>query len=76
MTEEERFEKAQEYSTTKVVNDYLTNYNTCSGKERDQCYRFFDNIVNAFGINTETNREKFWEKVYFGNYIDELCGVV
>ena len=75
MTEEERFEKAQEYSTTKVVNDYLTNYNTCSGKERDQCYRFFDNIVNAFGINPETNREKFWEKVYFGNYIDELCGV-
>lgn len=75
LSEEEMREKAGAYSTTKVVNDYLTNYNTCSGQERDQCYRFFDNIVRAFGMNPETNRSDFWEQVYFGNYIDELCGV-
>lgn len=75
MTEEEMREKAGTYSTTKVVNDYLVNYNTCSGQERDKCYRFFDNIVLAFGMNPKTSRSDFWEQVYFGNYIDELCGV-
>lgn len=75
MTQEEKCEKARAYSTTKVVDDYLINYNTYSGREREKCYRFFDNIVLAFGMNPETNRIDFWEMVYFGNYIDEICGV-
>lgn len=74
-TEEERRVKAEAYSTEDVVKTYLANYNSNIGKERDQCYRFFDNIVHAFGINPDTSRTDFWERVYFGNYIDELCGV-
>lgn len=74
-SEKERQTKAETYSTTDVMQRYLANYNACSGERRDRCYRFFDNIVSAFGIDPEKNRREFWERVYFGNYLDELCGV-
>lgn len=51
--------------TYKVMDNYL------AGKNR---YRFFDNIVRAFGVNPE-KRTEFWERVWFGNYIDEPCGI-
>ncbi len=62
-------------STEAAVKRYLENYNTCTGNERFRCYRFFDNIVRAFGIDPEINRTDFWNQVYFANFIDELCGV-
>lgn len=57
-------------STKSVVYDYFNN-------PQKACYNFFDKIAKSFGYS-ELNREKreeFWNKVYFGNYIDELCGI-
>ena len=55
----------EEKLTSKVVETYLSE---------TYSYRFFDNIVRAFGVATEKRRD-FWEKVWFGNYIDEPCGI-
>ena len=68
-----RKEKAAIYKTETVVKNYLREYEKPTG--RDQAYRFFDKIVQAFGFNPETQRKYFWDHVWFGNYIDELCGV-
>lgn len=56
-----------------VVEDYLADK---EGRDR-QLTKFFHNIVLAFGINADKDGEKalFWDKVFFGNYIDVLCGV-
>lgn len=61
------------YATSDVVKRYLENYESATG--RDPAYRFFDNIVAAFGFDPNIDREAFWKTVYFGNYIDVLCGV-
>ena len=56
-----------------VVEDYLTDK-----ESRDrQLTRFFHNIALAFGIDVGKDEEKklFWDKVFFGNYVDVLCGV-
>ena len=74
-TEKERSIKEESYRTDECVERYLRNYNTCTGKERDLSYRFFDNIVRAFDIDPELYRTDFWSRVYFGNYVDRLCGV-
>lgn len=71
--EERRKEKAANYKTETVVKNYLLNYEKTT--ERDKAYRFFDKIVLAFGFDPEIHREYFWDHVWFGNYIDELCGV-
>lgn len=70
--EERRKKKAETYRTEDVVKRYFVNYANCCNRDRD--YRFFDNIVQTFGIPPE-NRIDFWNRVWFGNYIDELCGV-
>lgn len=57
--------KAEDKRTSKVVKDYLSG---------TYSYRFFDNIVRSFGVAPEKRRD-FWEKVWFGNYIDEPCGI-
>lgn len=54
-------------STTAVMERYFR-------EPGDIAYRFFDRIVETFGYARE-NREEFWAKVYFGNYIDLPCGV-
>lgn len=72
-TEEERKKKEECYTTSEVVERYLENYNT--GENRDQSYRFFENIVRTFGVAPNEHRTDFWGRVYFGNYIDRLCGV-
>jgi len=54
-------------STTAVIERYFR-------APGDISYRFFDRIVETFGFSKE-NREQFWAKVYFGNYIDVSCGV-
>lgn len=68
-----RKEKAENYRTENVVKNYLREYEKPT--DRDQAYRFFDKIVQAFGFDPETQRKYFWDHVWFGNYIDELCGV-
>ena len=54
-------------STTAVIERYFRVPGEIS-------YRFFDRIVETFGFSKE-NREQFWAKVYFGNYIDVSCGI-
>lgn len=66
--------KEEDKLTSKVVETYLKKYNSRIRSEKDCSYRFFDNIVQAFGIDPE-NRTDFWNRVWFGNYIDEPCGV-
>lgn len=56
------------YTTTDVIKAYLENPAKIQ-------YRFFDRIVETFGFSPDTDRKNFWNNVYFGNYIDELCGV-
>lgn len=73
--EERRRIKAETYSTECVLKQYLDNYTRCAGGARDSAYRFFDQIVRAFKVDPEKERDAFWNKVYFGNYIDVLCGV-
>ena len=67
--------KEEDKLTSKVVENYLKQYNSSARWERDRAYRFFDYIVRTFGVDPELNREDFWNKVYFGNYIDEPCGI-
>ena len=67
--------KEEDKLTSKVVENYLKQYNSSARWERDRAYRFFDYIVRTFNVDPELNREDFWNKVYFGNYIDEPCGI-
>lgn len=66
--------KEEDKLTSKVVETYLKKYNSRIRSERDRSYRFFENIVQAFGIDPE-KRTDFWNRVWFGNYIDEPCGI-
>lgn len=70
--EERRKKKAEEYETKKVITNYLDNYKT---RSRDRAYQFFEKIILSFGLDPERERETFWNNVYFGNYIEELCGI-
>ncbi|MBQ8649112.1 MAG: hypothetical protein IJ470_03485 [Clostridia bacterium] len=65
--------KAASYKTEDIVKCYLESHKKGNGRIPE--YRFFDKIVCSFGIDPELQREEFWDKVYFGNYIDVLCGV-
>lgn len=67
--------KEEDKLTSKVVETYLKQYNSPIRSERDRAYRFFDYIVRTFSVDPELNRKDFWNKVYFGNYIDEPCGI-
>lgn len=56
------------YTTENIVKDYFRN-------PAHPAYRFFDKIAACFGYVAE-EREIFWNKVWFGNYIEEAdCGV-
>lgn len=52
------------FTTEEVVRYYLEN-------EQDTGETFFNHITETFGYSPD-NREMLWEKVYFGNYIDEI----
>lgn len=56
------------YTTEANMRDYLQH-------PMGKSYRFFDKIVASFGLDPNGQRNEFWNKVYFGNYIDVLCGV-
>lgn len=59
------------YTTSSVVETYLAEDKT------EKAHRFFHKIAQAFGVDTTKSdeKEKFWDKIYFGNYIDVVCGV-
>ena len=59
------------YTTSSVVEKYLAEEKT--GKT----HRFFHKIAQSFGVDTTKadEKEKLWDKIYFGNYIDVVCGV-
>lgn len=54
------------YTTADVVSNYLNGPSTKWG-------RFFTRIAESFGYDYNS-RKDFYDKVYFGNYIDKLCG--
>lgn len=58
------------YTTADVVEEHL---NMCNQNSLE----FFKKIGNSFGLPMESaeQRAAFWHRVYFGNYIDVLCGV-
>lgn len=60
-------------STSATIAGYINNCREKGHSER--CHTFFDKIVEAFGKKPENDREDFWSKVCFGNYIHDLCGV-
>lgn len=60
-------------STQKTVDGYLDE---CKKEGHgEKCHDFFDQIIRAFGKDPETERDEFWNSVWFGNYIDKICGV-
>lgn len=59
------------YPTNSIVNTYLSEEKT------KNTHYFFHKIAQSFGVDTNKSEEKemFWDKVYFGNYIEVVCGV-
>lgn len=54
------------YPTSGVVRTYF--------ESRHRWSQFFDKIAASFGYDRDKARQ-FYEKVYFGNYIDVVCSV-
>jgi len=51
----------------------VVNYLAVEGN--DNGTQFYKNIMKTFGYDiTPEQRKLFWSKVYFGNYVSELCG--
>lgn len=64
-------ENYNDYTTEKVMENYK-KFPT------EKCYSFFHKIAQSFNVNTnDVNQEfsKFWDNVYFGNYIPVFCGI-
>lgn len=64
--DEENYGETVSFPTYSVVNHYF--------EKREKWSPFFDKIAASFGYSIENARD-FYEKVYFGNYIDVVCGV-
>jgi len=59
------------FSTLGVMDDFKKN-------STDVSYKFFHKIAKSCGIESIDINEEFellWDKVYFGNYVEELCGI-
>ena len=56
------------YTTASVVEEHLAKLmDSNKGK-----HPFFTKIAETLGVENENT---FWQSVYFGNYIDVLCGI-
>ena len=64
--------KPASYETKTVIKEHITDEN--NGKNS---LHFFQKIGRSFGFPMETKDEKeeFWKRFFFGNYIDVLCGI-
>lgn len=58
--------KPATYATASVVAEHL---------RKEKTHDFLTQIVCAFGWEPDKVNERFWHSVYFGNYIDVLCGI-
>jgi len=59
-----------EEDTTSVVAEYIRQVKQC---DKRRWSRFFDCIANSFGYTDD--KSAFYDKVYFGNYVEVPCGV-
>ena len=56
--------------TASVVQSLAIN-----GKDTEKGTNFYKNIMKTFGYEiTSEQRKLFWNKVFCGNYVDDLCG--
>lgn len=62
------------YTSASVVEEYLIKAKC--GKVTNSL-QFFSKIAESFGFDSEREEERleFWKSVYFGNYVDVLCGI-
>lgn len=63
------------FTTKTVINDYKKHF---FQEKEYQKYRFFHKIAQSFNINkdnADAEFAEFWDYVYFGNYVEELCGI-
>lgn len=60
------------YDTKDVLAEYFADTEL-----KNKHLRFFRNIAKCFGefVSIAEEQDAFWNNVYFGNYIDVLCGV-
>lgn len=56
------------YTTASVVCEHLEKLKN----EKKEMHPFLTKIAQTFGTE---DQETFWQSVYFGNYIDVLCGI-
>lgn len=59
------------FSTYSVVENFKNN-------PHEKKYIFFRKIAESCGfqcINISEFFDRFWDKVYFGNYVEDLCGI-
>lgn len=56
------------YTTTSVVWEHLEKLKN----EKKEMHPFLTKIAQTFGTE---DQETFWQSVYFGNYVDVLCGI-
>jgi len=56
------------YTTASVVWEHLEKLKN----EKKEMHPFLTKIAQTFGTE---DQETFWQSVYFGNYIDVLCGI-
>ena len=64
--EENSFGAEVTFATSGVVEYYF--------KKRERWAQFFDKMAASFGYSV-TNARVFYDQVYFGNYVDVVCGV-
>ena len=64
--DDNNFGEKVSFPTSGVVERYF--------EARHKWSQFFDKMAASFGYEKENARE-FFEKVYFGNYIDVVCGI-
>ena len=53
-----------------VIEEYLRR---CRDGGRTHWNRYFDRISESFGYSAGDT--VFWDQVYFGNYVEDLCGI-
>lgn len=68
---ESHYEESGEIDGTESVVKFLA----VEGNDTEKKTMFYKNIMLTLGYDvTPENREFFWNKVFCGNYVDELCG--
>lgn len=68
---ESHYEETGEIDGTESVVKFLA----VEGNDTEKKTMFYKNIMKTFGYDANLmNRKLFWDKVFCGNYVDELCG--